>query len=167
MSFIDLTNINHIFVDFDDTLVIHQHNIHIYEKNKFLKEAFSEVNVYPHSTPNKAIISLLMQAKKEGIKSHVLSWVNNSIETKVKEKYCQQHSPGLIHNVLGVASHEDKTGLMLAFAESNKIKPENIMFIDDRIDTLKSAKNAGFTVYTPQWIMEKHIEYFLYNKDIK
>lgn len=154
---IKLDNIKHIFVDFDDTLVIHDHNSHIYEKNKSIKDAILGNDAYPYSVPNKAVITLLRNAEKEQIEIHVLSWVNISLETKVKEEYCHRHFPGLVSDVIGTASPE-KTEFMLAFAEAKGIRPENIMFIDDRIDTLRSAKDAGFVVYSPQYILNTDIK---------
>ena len=110
---IKLDNIKHIFVDFDDTLVIHDHNSHIYEKNKSIKDAILGNDAYPYSVPNKAVITLLRNAEKEQIEIHVLSWVNTSLETKVKEEYCHRHFPGLVSDVIGTASPEKQNSCWL------------------------------------------------------
>ena len=148
--FLDM-KFDHIFVDFDSTLYLHD-NIDELDDTKpeynYVKILKGE-KIYDVNKLNKPLIEYLMQAS--GTK-HLVSWCNLSIGCEHKFKFINSCYPGLFSDWIATGSKADKIVLLKAYVEAG-VAPGTILMIDDVHEVVDGCKENHFYVQEPQFIM--------------
>lgn len=151
----DLSRIKVMFFDFDNTLAIHERMCEIPDYT--LKILEDPENVYNQYTKPNAGIKLFLESFKSTPK-FCITLTTTSLEGEVKQMWLDKNFSGEFSKTICTATLEEKVNVMCTYAKVFKLKPEEILFIDDHVETTSLAKDAGVVVMTPQEIMNEIIE---------
>lgn len=136
-----------IFVDFDNTLFIHDHTLPpLSFMQEFIKKDFF---YYKAGYFNHLLIDTLIKEKEDGATLILLSQANNSLEIEAKKKEVEDKYPNLFYDFIGASSVENKIEIMKEYEDYYGISRRNIMLVDDRTGTLMLARKEGFKIRTP------------------
>ena len=143
-------NIGLVAFDFDDTLFIHPR--HNYSKEEdlllFSRILAGDSDVYPKERFSPTLLAFMEFCRGEGIPIALCSRCAISAEADYKINLIQGMVGTDILN-LCVGSNEMKPVVLDAYAKANRIKPENIIFIDDLWDNLASVEKLGMQAASP------------------
>lgn len=148
---INFDKIDAVFFDFDYTLAIHENTLCTTDQ---LSEAlYNPTSTFFYDTvrkskPNALLRDFMNLCKDRSIPMFLCSskWSVPEAEMAlnwVKERYGHE-----LKNAC-VSSRENKCVLLQAYAGSHGIPNENILIIDDSIDTIYECAAAGFKAITP------------------
>ena len=148
----DLEN-KYIFWDVDGTLAAYRFNNHVADPDgtdngMSLKEI--EDGVFLKRKPSLFMQKVLNQCSaKENI---IMGHSRNKKEMEDKQKWLNKYYPNIKNRILVLESFS-KAECMIKYSKSNKIKLEDIVYIDDVIGFLREAERKG--------IQSWHISSFL------
>ena len=143
-----------VFVDFDDTICLHRHEVEKNEKMFFEKEKACEI-LYKDSEVNIALYNYLIELKNFGYQVILLS-ASCSKLFELKKYWLEKNCPLLkFDDYISVSIDINKTQIMLAYVKYKNMKVEDIMLIDDLNIERWSAEKEGIKTLNPQLIMNK------------
>lgn len=139
-----------IFVDFDDTLALHQREN---KSSKFyLADPQTMCNeLYKNSEVNKPLYEYLLERQEKGDELILLSNCSSMV-LEGKKVWLAKNMPMLkFKEFFGTSIDISKTEVMIYYAELHPEK--DILFIDDSCHERWSAEAAGIKTLNPQLIM--------------
>lgn len=159
-------NIKMIFFDFDDTLFVHYSNQRFGNDDKIMKElekaelcaAGSGYQVYDRLGSVNHLMKEFIEEDTKGIPKFCITWVVNSNMLPYKKQWLDKYYPGEIKTIYGTSIPEQKINTMKQLAGIYSIKAENILFIDNKYDTVAQAIKSGITGMTTVEVMAKKCE---------
>lgn len=151
---ISLDKVKLILWDFDDTLCFH--SWHGSAKDEFDTEynvgVLSGKDVYSTCQSNSFIKTFIQSAKESGIRQGLISGTTSYIHMRNKENWVREHYDIGLENYC-VCSQDMKLGMMLALAQANNFKHDEILIVDDFWNVLERACDNGFQACTPMEIV--------------
>lgn len=159
-----LDNIKAAFFDFDDTLVITRRRFTAFPGDKesltnlFQAKEPEEVNLYNEAIVPHGMLDFVTNMKRYVKGCYCIADGVCSQWYTVKKSLTDKYYARLFDEVLIAGRPEDKITIMEAYAEVNKLRPREILFIDDNMDSLKLAHDAGFTVVSAMEVLACYTE---------
>ena len=159
-------NIKMIFFDFDDTLFVHYSNQRFGNDDEIIKElekaelraTGSGYQVYDRLGSVNHLMKEFIEEDTKGIPKFCITWVVNSNMLPYKKQWLDKYYPGEIKTIYGTSIPEQKINTMKQLAGIYSIKAEDILFIDNKYDTVAQAIKSGITGMTTVEIMAKKCE---------
>lgn len=149
-----------IFIDFDDTLVMHLRtriqNIHLAKTraNVLFKPLDEAVKIYEHSVVNQDIVDYIKKCSDKDTKVILLTETTNKM-LEIKKYYLEQHLPGFIDDYISSAETDTTKCLIIdSYIKEFNIPRNRVLFIDDSNGHLNSiqVEKLGIDLATPQLI---------------
>ncbi|HAJ77977.1 MAG TPA: hypothetical protein DCO89_02810 [Clostridiales bacterium] len=143
-----------IFVDFDDTICLH--NVHIdIDDRMFLNSNEASEKFYSKSELNQPLYKYLVNENNNGAKIILLTSACSKM-LDVKKYWLKTNCPLIeFDDYISASIDINKTQIMLSYAKHNKIDVSNIILIDDSCTERRTAEEGGIFTYNPQLIMNK------------
>ncbi|MDO4967362.1 MAG: hypothetical protein Q4E70_01175 [Candidatus Saccharibacteria bacterium] len=157
ISDINLDNFKVVIFDFDNTLALHQDRNFFETREKsadHFYNYFLNAYKYPHiffekiepCIRSEELYNLTLELRKKGIKMFVLSGMRSSFAIKAKEDFVSYHyGPDI--EVFGVANQSLKVEGVILISKLVNCNINEILFIDDREDTIKTLKEANIPAF--------------------
>ena len=147
---INLKNIRVVIFDFDDTLALHEdknfckHRRKSEEKylNYYLKAYQNPDTFYEDIEPcvkSEVLYNFINNLRNKGIKMYCLSGMKFSFHLKAKQSFINKHYGNDIE-VIYTATQELKIAGVKIIQKLNNCQLEEILFIDDRQDTIENLR---------------------------
>ena len=148
---IDLNNIKVAIFDFDDTLAIHKNEDFTKHRSES-EESFSNWYYNAYKNPNifyeeiepcmksELLYKFINNLRNKKIKIYCLSGMKFSFHLKAKQSFINKYYGDDIE-VISTASQELKVDGVKIIQKLNDCKLEEILFIDDRQDTIDILRN--------------------------
>jgi hypothetical protein len=152
----DFSNKKIYFVDFDNTIYLHDNKGSITEteyRKTNLEYGLGYRQYYPESL-NTKLINALEKCVDNNTKIILLTGCtfNKCLEAK---KNIIEEKTSIFSDFFSVAQKEDKIDLMKIYADAYNMPKKNITLIDDDLDICKLADAFGFNAFTPSQFIEK------------
>ena len=143
-----------IFVDFDDTICLH--NIHIFiDDRMFLNVDEASAKFYANSELNIPLYRYLVNEKNNGTNIILLTSACSKM-LDVKKCWLKNNCPSIeFDDFISASIDINKTQIMLCYAKHNKIDILDLVLIDDSCIERRTAEENGIITYNPQLIMNK------------
>lgn len=150
---INLENIKVVIFDFDDTLAIHKdkdfgkHRRESQDKylGYYLKAYKNPKTFYEYIEPcirSEILYNFIVKLRSKGIKMYCLSGMKFSFHLKAKQFFINEHYGNDIE-IISTASQELKVDGVKIIQKFDDCKLEEILFIDDRKDTVDFLSKSG------------------------
>lgn len=143
-----------IFVDFDDTIFIHRaYNAAGFDESGISRDSWFDVDhVYDLRGDRNDLIYNLLKRQKEQSGDNLdiigLTWVFDSNVVKGKHKWVDKHEPGVFTDMIGVSEKTGKIKIMDIYCkEKANGDKRSICLIDDDLETIKAARQAGYDAW--------------------
>lgn len=140
-----------IFVDFDDTIFIHKaYNAEGFDECGISRDSWFDVDhVYDERGDRNDLIYNLLNRQKDQYGDNIdiigLTWVFDSNVVKGKHRWVAIHEPGIFTDMVGVSAKTGKVKLMDIYCkEKANGDKRSICLIDDDLETIKAARQAGY-----------------------
>ena len=142
------------FIDFDDTLAVHNWT----EEPLTHNSVDDYAQLWVGGRYNKFIVPLNMQLicimlKRFNVDMYTLTHEESSLALQYKQDFVEEHYRNMFKGVVTSSTSIGKVDIMLGYCKAFNIPKAEVLIIDDKIDTILSAKEAGFVTMTPQEIM--------------
>lgn len=157
---LELLNDKYIFIDFDGTLCEYRYFGHLsgktaddvqYFGGQSLEELLFEN--YEKVRPLKTMQNLLKHIDNEKI--YVLGAIVTYNEIKTKIKWLKKHFPFIKEeHLIFVADLNIKTDVLKLYSKKLNIPYGEMIFIDDKLDSLRNAEEQGIPSYHITSFME-------------
>ncbi len=143
-----------IFVDFDDTICLH--NVHIcVDDRMFLNINEASEKFYAKSEINQPLNKYLVNEKNNGATIILLTSACSKM-LDIKKYWLRTNCPLIeFDDYISASIDINKTQIMLSYAKYNKIDISSIVLIDDSCIERKIAEESGISTYNPQLIMNR------------
>lgn len=136
-----------IFVDFDDTLCLH--NSCIAHRDLLLAD---KKDIFKDSIPNYPLIRYLEEESKDPEIGIFLLSACCSLVMPYKEVWCSKNcSKVKFTDYIGSSIDASKAEIIEGFRRRYNLRPEDIIYIDDSITERKAALAYNFKVYSPTY----------------
>lgn len=150
---INFENIKVVIFDFDDTLAIHKDKDYLKHRNEsedrrlsyYLNGYKNPENFYEDMEPcvkSESLYNFINQLRSNNIKMYCLSGMKFSFHLKAKQSFINKHYGNDIE-VLYTATQKLKVDGVKIIQKLNNCKLEEILFIDDRQDTIENLRKYG------------------------
>lgn len=150
---INLENTKVVIFDFDDTLAIHKDKDFCKHRreseDKYLRyylNAYKNPSTfYEDIEPcikSEVLYNFIVKLRSKGIKMYCLSGMKFSFHLKAKQFFINKHYGNGIE-IISTASQELKIDGVKIIQKINECKLEEILFIDDRKDTVDFLSKSG------------------------
>lgn len=143
-----------IFVDFDDTIFIHKaYNAEGFDECGISRDSWFDVDhVYDERGDRNDLIYNLLNRQKDQYGDNIdiigLTWVFDSNVVKGKHRWVAIHEPGIFTDMVGVSAKTGKVKLMDIYCkEKANGDKRSICLIDDDLETIKAARQAGYDAW--------------------
>lgn len=143
-----------IFVDFDDTIFIHKaYNAAGFDESGISRDSWFDIDhVYDLRGDRNDLIYNLLKRQKEQSGDNLdiigLTWVFDSNVVKGKHKWVDKHEPGVFTDMIGVSEKTGKIKIMDIYCkEKANGDKRSICLIDDDLETIKAARQAGYDAW--------------------
>ncbi len=159
MNQINLSNIKVVFIDFDDTAIVHLDHS---RWDDFFTNAFNgEDKMYTLGErvyPMPGMYKFVKCINEANIPLYCLS-VGYMSPTAVSKKKLLDKVYGIdsFKDVLIVGTWEYKTVLMLKYCNNFGLKSEEVLIVDDHVSTREEALSKGFNIASPQEIACRYL----------
>lgn len=152
-----------IFFDYDDTLFVHYAANRFGDDDKIMRAILSEEAILPGSGYRvyenlgvaNPLIKQFVEEDAKNIDKLCITWVADSIMLPPKKQWLDKYYPGLISDVVGTSSPSRKIQTMRLIAESRKLQPREVLFVDDKYDIVAQAIEAGYRGMTTVEVMTR------------
>ena len=153
MKNINLENIKVVIFDFDDTLAVHKDK-DFYKHRRESEDKYLGYYLNAYQNPNtfyedietciksEPLYNFIFDLRTKGIKMYCLSGMKFSFHLKAKQSFINKYYGDDIE-VISTASQELKVDGVKIIQKLNDCKLEEILFIDDRKDTIDILRNNG------------------------
>ncbi len=153
MKNINLENIKVVIFDFDDTLAVHKDK-DFYKHRRESEDKYLGYYLNAYQNPNtfyedietciksEPLYNFIIDLRTKGIKMYCLSGMKFSFHLKAKQSFINKYYGDDIE-VISTASQELKVDGVKIIQKLNDCKLEEILFIDDRKDTIDILRNNG------------------------
>ena len=140
----------YVFFDVDGTLSEYRYNDHVSGKNGYeAGQTWEELffgNVFINNRPLKTMVNLINQLEPE--KVFVLGAITTSHEIDEKYEWFRKYYPTIKReNIIFVAESSLKLIALEQYAKKLNVSKEDIVFIDDKHETIRQTEEAGFKSY--------------------
>ena len=160
-----------IFFDFEDTLFVHYAAHRFGDDDEVMRAILSEEAILPGSGYRvyenlgvaNPLLKRFVEEDAKNIDKMCITWVADSIMLPAKKQWLDKYYPGLISDVVGTSSPSRKIQTMQLIVESRKLQPHEVLFVDDKYDTVAQAIEAGYRGMTTVEVMTR----MYYKKRIK
>ena len=150
---INLENIKVVIFDFDDTLAVHKDKDFCKHRSEsedkylgYYLNAYLKPNTFYEDIEtcikSEALYNFIIDLRTKGIKMYCLSGMKFSFHLKAKQSFINKYYGDDIE-VISTASQELKVDGVKIIQKLNDCKLEEILFIDDRQDTIDILRNNG------------------------
>lgn len=143
-----------IFVDFDDTIFIHKaYNAEVFDESGISRDSWFDVDhVYDERGDRNDLIYNLLKRQKEQYGDNLniigLTWVFDSNVVKGKHRWVDKNEPGIFTDMIGVSEKIGKIKIMNIYCkEKANSDKRSICLIDDDLETIKAARQAGYDAW--------------------
>lgn len=155
-----------IFFDFDDTLFTHYTNQRFRDDDIIMtsllqteaKEQGSGYKVYDILGKPNQLMREFVEEETDKIPKFCITWVAVSIMLKFKKQWLDKYYPGKITDLVGTSSPERKMKTMQIIASAYGVPTNEVLFVDDKYDTVAQAIKYGFCGMTTVEVMTKMYE---------
>lgn len=155
-----------IFFDFDDTLFTHYTNQRFRDDDIIMtsllqteaKEQGSGYKVYDILGKPNQLMREFVEEETDKIPKFCITWVADSIMLKFKKQWLDKYYPGKITDLVGTSSPERKMKTMQIIASAYGVLTNEVLFVDDKYDTVAQAIKYGFCGMTTVEVMTKMYE---------
>ncbi len=149
---ISLENIKAAAFDFDNTLAIHREKKFMKnwaddEDGYFLRAYEDPERFYDEVEPcteNAELKELISVCRARGIAMFCVTGMRSTVNCKAKDSFIRKHYGEGIE-VVGTAGQERKKDVIRILTRHLRIKPEEMLFVDDLEATLDMLKETGVT----------------------
>lgn len=143
-----------IFVDFDDTIFIHKaYNAEVFDESGISRDSWFDVDhVYDERGDRNDLIYNLLKRQKEQYGDNLdiigLTWVFDSNVVNGKHRWVDKNEPGIFTDMIGVSEKIGKIKIMNIYCKE-KVNGDkrSICLIDDDLETIKAARQAGYDAW--------------------
>ncbi len=146
----------YVFFDVDGTLAEYRYNDHVSGKNDFGGQTWEELffgDVFVKNRPLKTMVHLVEQLNPEKI--FVLGVITTNHEIDEKYEWFVKYYPSIKReNIIFVANSSLKIIALEQYAQKLNVSKEEIVFIDDKHETIRQTEEAGFKSYHVTSFME-------------
>lgn len=153
-----------VFLDFDDTLVVHD-PYKVWDSTLFNKAVCNHGNNYTRSEINPEMRKLLQKLHEMGVAIFCLTWCSNTLVVENKQEYIDAILPNYNIKVVGTSSPEEKVKCLWYWCEAKGINPHEVIFIDDLYKTLNEMKSEGFVAVSASALFTYGADYVLKGYD--
>lgn len=143
-----------IFVDFDDTIFIHKaYNAEVFDESGISRDSWFDVDhVYDERGDRNDLIYNLLKRQKEQYGDNLniigLTWVFDSNVVNGKHRWVDKNEPGIFTDMIGVSEKIGKIKIMNIYCkEKANGDKRSICLIDDDLETIKAARQAGYDAW--------------------
>lgn len=143
-----------IFVDFDDTIFIHKaYNAEVFDESGISRDSWFDVDhVYDERGDRNDLIYNLLKRQKEQYGDNIaiigLTWVFDSNVVNGKHRWVDKNEPGIFTDMIGVSEKIGKIKIMNIYCkEKANGDKRSICLIDDDLETIKAARQAGYDAW--------------------
>lgn len=143
-----------IFVDFDDTIFIHKaYNAEGFDECGISRDSWFDVDhVYDERGDRNDLIYNLLKRQKEQYGDNLniigLTWVFDSNVVNGKHRWVDKNEPGIFTDMIGVSEKIGKIKIMDIYCnEKANGDKKSICLIDDDLETIKAARQAGYDAW--------------------
>lgn len=143
-----------IFVDFDDTIFIHKaYNAEVFDESGISRDSWFDVDhVYDERGDRNDLIYNLLKRQKEKYGDNLniigLTWVFDSNVVNGKHRWVDKNEPGIFTDMIGVSEKIGKIKIMNIYCkEKANGDKRSICLIDDDLETIKAARQAGYDAW--------------------
>lgn len=143
-----------IFVDFDDTIFIHKaYNAEGFDECGISRDSWFDVDhVYDERGDRNDLIYNLLKRQRDQSGDNIdiigLTWVFDSNVVKGKHRWVDKHEPGIFTDMIGVSEKIGKIKIMDIYCnEKANGDKKSICLIDDDLETIKAARQAGYDAW--------------------
>lgn len=143
-----------IFVDFDDTIFIHKaYNAEVFDESGISRDSWFDVDhVYDERGDRNDLIYNLLKRQKEQYGDSLdiigLTWVFDSNVVNGKHRWVDKNEPGIFTDMIGVSEKIGKIKIMNIYCkEKANGDKRSICLIDDDLETIKAARQAGYDAW--------------------
>lgn len=143
-----------IFVDFDDTIFIHKaYNAEGFDECGISRDSWFDVDhVYDERGDRNDLIYNLLKRQKDQSGDNLdiigLTWVFDSNVVKGKHRWVDKNEPGVFTDMIGVSEKTGKIKIMDIYCkEKANGDKKSICLIDDDLETIKAARQAGYDAW--------------------
>lgn len=155
-----------IFFDFDDTLFTHYTNQRFRDDDIIMtsllqteaKEQGSGYKVYDILGKPNQLMREFVEEETDKIPKFCITWVADSIMLKFKKQWLDKYYPGKITDLVGTSSPERKMKTMQIIASAYGVPTNEVLFVDNKYDTVAQAIKYGFCGMTTVEVMTKMYE---------
>lgn len=155
-----------IFFDFDDTLFTHYTNQRFRDDDIIMtsllqteaKEQGSGYKVYDILGKPNQLMREFVEEETDKIPKFCITWVADSIMLKFKKQWLDKYYPRKITDLVGTSSPERKMKTMQIIASAYGVPTNEVLFVDDKYDTVAQAIKYGFCGMTTVEVMTKMYE---------
>ena len=146
----------YVFFDVDGTLAEYRYNDRVNGGNDWGGQTWEDLffgNVFVSNRPLKTMVKLIEQLDPDRV--FVLGAITTNHEIDEKYEWFEKYYPTIKReNVIFVAHPSIKVIALEEYSKKLNIPKEDIVFIDDKLDTLRQTEEAGFTSYHTTSFME-------------
>ena len=152
---INLDKIDAVFYDFDYTLAIHEKTVAVTDQ---LAEAlFNPTSTHFYDTereskPNALLKDFMNLCKDGNIPMFLCSTKRSVPEAEMALNWVTVNYGHTLQNAC-VSKRKNKLLLLIAYASNHDLPHENILIVDDSIDTLYDCAAAGFKAASPMEVV--------------
>ena len=143
-----------IFVDFDDTIFIHKaYDAEVFDESGISRDSWFDVDhVYDERGDRNDLIYNLLKRQKEQYGDNLgiigLTWVFDSNVVNGKHRWVDKNEPGIFTDMIGVSEKIGKIKIMNIYCkEKANGDKRSICLIDDDLETIKAARQAGYDAW--------------------
>jgi len=149
----------YVFLDVDGTLAEYRYNDHVSGAqggNDFAGQTWEELffgDVFVSNRPLQTMVKLVEKLDPE--KVFVLGAITTNHEADEKYIWLEKYYPTIKReNIIFVAMSEFKVIALEQYSKKLNIPKEDIVFIDDKHETIRKTEEAGFKSYHITSFME-------------
>ena len=112
-----------------------------------------EKGLYLNRKPSKHMQKVVFECRAE--RQYVLGHYTYDKEKHDKIEWLGTHFPE-IEDAIFIKTHKSKAEALLKFCKENGISPNQVLFVDDRVDILKEVEAAGIE----SWHISSFLDWF-------
>ena len=122
------------------------------------KEQGSGYKVYDILGKPNQLMREFVEEETDKIPKFCITWVADSIMLKFKKQWLDKYYPGKITDLVRTSSPERKMKTMQIIASAYGVPTNEVLFVDDKYDTVAQAIKYGFCGMTTVEVMTKMYE---------